>query len=189
MDADFQIMLGALDPEHFYRGSDNAEFGLALMASQIRDTFFLSKNFSEAEASLILLSKDVSPMERLLILGTPDMEVYDPRDCPEDFIVTAMAGEQIHMLLPVVWESIHESEGFIGGVLTRVVKSSGQLALVQHLISEADWEQFGIYPFTATPTGLLQGTPLVEDNDPSSESLDYPALVKKYLKKISEVST
>lgn len=160
------VLVGFVEAPNFVEPS----FGVSLLASQFRDSFFETQT-EIAGPSLALVTRENPPSS----LVSEDMPI--PDDLVGDdahFLVTILVSNECapesKILLQNIWTQVaKETPDYIGGVLTLegISVKAKKSALFQMLRTQPSWEQYRIHPFSRDVEGIPQpiDIPIVDDND------------------------
>ena len=155
--------------------------GIALLASQFRDSFFETQ-LETAGPCLALVTKYSPPAEQISeeIPDVPSEILGDD----SNYVVTIVVSDELipeaKVVLQTIWDQVSAgAEDYLGGVLTIEGFSlkAKKSALFQILkTKKASWEQYRIHPFLRDDDGNPHptGAPLVDDNE--SGPVDLQAL-------------
>lgn len=143
------------------------KWGMALLASQLRDSFFEAKSNSVGPC-LALVNRGHSPAHIL----APEVPVVE-EDYNGNYALTLVISEQSHeevrwALLGILEQTELETTDFVGGIITMEEssnRSSGECLF--QVIQVGDWIQCRVHPFRRGKLGkpIAIGSPIVDENE------------------------
>lgn len=156
------VVVGSISSNSF----EDPKFGVALLASQIRDSFFEVQT-EHSLPTLALISKSASPLKAI---DSDAEETYKniSVDGTSHYLLSMFTCEEETLesiqCMKTMWSDVSDScDDFIGGIFTIEFVSDTESALIQ-VIKVNGWSQLRKHPFVRTDTFVHEiGNPLVEE--------------------------